>query len=163
MWRFHKKRGIFQCVKLNKRFLIGVCTSFFLVKWMFKVLINSCSDSFFVLIDKIWNSSGKSLNWTSNRSISSSLFFLFISKSFILQFGFKHAENRIASSDFEVSVSGFQSKNYKFINNFFFKAMWYFVHDIENMRNTFRNNHFESIDLDRINFLIPWWAIWYRR
>lgn len=69
MWRFHKKRGIFQCVKLNKRFLIGVCTSFFLVKWMFKVLINSCSDSFFVLIDKIWNSSGKSLNWTSNRSV----------------------------------------------------------------------------------------------
>lgn len=60
--------------------MIGVCTSFFLVKWMFKVLINSCSDSFFVLIDKIWNFSGKSLNWTSNRSVYPPLSFSSLSQ-----------------------------------------------------------------------------------
>lgn len=56
-----------------------------------------------------------------------------------------------------ISKFQFQVFNRKIVNlsTFFFKAMWYFVHDIENMRNTFRNNHFKSIDLDRINFLIP--------
>lgn len=133
-----------------KQEIFDWCVHFFLSRQVNVQSFNKLLQRFFffVLIDKIWNSSSKSLNWTSNFS----LFFLFISKSFILRFGFKHAENWIASSDFEVSVSGFQSKNYEFIN-IFFKAMWYSVHDIEKMRNTFRNNHFESIDLDRINVL----------